>query len=594
MSNKNVIPVFYACDDNFINYAVVSMNSLITNASEEYDYKIHILNTGFLKESREKLLNLQRENVEICFEDVTQRMEEIQDRLPLRDYYSMTTYYRIFMADMFPQYDKAIYIDSDTVVLGDISEMYAYDLKDNLVGAVTDQVIVQEHVFSEYARKVLGLRPETYFNAGVLLMNCRALREEKVLERFIELINLYTFVVAQDQDYLNIICRDRVLWMHPKWNAEALEKIVCKEEEMAIIHYNLVSKPWHYPDCRLNEYFWKYAALTQVYDEILAESDNYTDEEREQDAYSGRRLLELAIAETTNVNNFYNLQKKEDMSEDRKKILQRIAQFEREGRFDEDVEEDPPAPVLMPEDIDYLHKGFSDKLKTKYAYNAAHWFVGVLLMKKLMIVKEIKGLDNLKNLDSGAIVTCNHFNPFDSFAVEIAFEKAKQHRKRKMYRVIREGNYTGFPGFYGFLMRNCNTLPLSSNMKTMKKFMEAVDELLGQGHFILVYPEQSMWWNYRKPKPLKPGAYKFAAKNNVPILPCFITMNDSDVMGDDGFYVQEYTIHIGEPIYPDAALSRADNVENMRKKNYEIWKNIYEETYQMQLAYTYDVGKIVQ
>ncbi len=593
MSKRTVIPVFYACDDNFINYAVVSINSLITNASKEYDYKIHILNTGFLPESREKISKLSGENVEVCFEDVTQRMDEIRDRLPLRDYYSMTTYYRIFMADMFPQYDKAIYIDSDTVVVGDISEMYFYDLEDNLVGAVTDQVIVQEHVFSEYARKVTGIRPEKYFNAGVLLMNCRMLREEKVLERFIELVQLYTFVVAQDQDYLNIICKERVFWMHPKWNVEALQKIVCEEEEIAVIHYNMVAKPWHYPECRFNEYFWDYAQKTEVYREILEEAEHYTDEQREQDAYSGERLLELAVAEITNVNNFYNLQKKEELSEERKAILQKIAQYEREGRFDEDVETDPPAPVLMPEDIDYLHKGLGDKLKTKYAYNAAHWFVGLLLMKRQMIIKEIIGLEYLKELDTGAIITCNHFNPFDSFAVEIAFEKAKQHKKRKLYRVIREGNYTGFPGFYGFLMRNCNTLPLSSNMKTMKKFMEAVDELLGQGNFILVYPEQSMWWNYRKPKPLKPGAFKFASKNNVPVLPCFITMSDSDVMGEDGFPIQEYTIHIGEPIYPDSKLTKNQNAEKMRKDNYEVWKNVYEETYQMQLAYTYDIEKIV-
>ena len=75
---------------------------------------------------------------------------------------------------------------------------------------------------------------------------------------------------------------------------------------------------------------------------------------------------------------------------------------------------------------------------------------------------------------------------------QMAYEKAEQ-PKRRFYRVIREGNYTSFPGFYGFLMRNCNTLPLSSNIITMKKFMLAVDELLKEGHFVLVYPEQSMW-----------------------------------------------------------------------------------------------------
>ena len=89
---------------------------------------------------------------------------------------------------------------------------------------------------------------------------------------------------------------------------------------------------------------------------------------------------------------------------------------------------------------------------------------------------------------------------------------------------------------------------------------------------MVVYPEQSMWWNYRKPKPLKKGAYTFAAQNHVPVLPCFITMQDSDILGDDGFYIQEYTIHIAPAIYPDPNKSRAVNIEEMRQKNYEVWK----------------------
>ena len=58
-----------------------------------------------------------------------------------------------------------------------------------------------------------------------------------------------------------------------------------------------------------------------------------------------------------------------------------------------------------------------------------------------------------------------------------------------------------------------------------------------------------MWWNYRKPKPLKKGAYRFAVKSNVPIVPCFITMQDSNIVDDDGFKVQEYTIHIEDNIW---------------------------------------------
>ena len=195
-----------------------------------------------------------------------------------------------------------------------------------------------------------------------------------------------------------------------------------------------------------------------------------------------------------------------------------------------------------------------------------------------------RGIENFRNLNSGALITCNHFNAFDSFAIQLAYEAADQ-PKRTFYRVIREGNYTNFPGFYGFLMRHCNTLPLSSNLETMKKFFDATITLLKDGNFVLVYPEQSMWWNYRKPKPLKRGAYVFACKADVPVLPCFITMKDSEQLDDTGFPIQEYTIHIPEPIYPDHSLSYRDRIEDLMQRNSDIWREIYEREYQTKLQY---------
>ena len=127
--------------------------------------------------------------------------------------------------------------------------------------------------------------------------------------------------------------------------------------------------------------------------------------------------------------------------------------------------------------------------------------------------------------------------------------------------------------------------------------MKAVDTLLQKGDFILIYPEQSMWWNYRKPKPLKHGAFKMAARNNVPVIPIFITMKDSNIIGEDGFPIKEYYVHIEKPIYPDVTLSEKENVEKMKNENsvaihirkgadFEVWKNIYEEFYGIPLEYT--------
>ena len=153
-----------------------------------------------------------------------------------------------------------------------------------------------------------------------------------------------------------------------------------------------------------------------------------------------------------------------------------------------------------------------------------------------------------------------------------------------MFKIIREGNFR-FPGLYGFLFRNCDTLPLSSNPKTLKNFIKAVDYFLQNGHYVLIYPEQAMWWNYRKPRPYKTRAFKFAVKNNVPIIPCFITMEDGKNIGPDGFPIQEYTVHIEKPIYPDLTKDLKDASEEMATANYNLCVDIYEKTYGKKLEY---------
>lgn len=299
------------------------------------------------------------------------------------------------------------------------------------------------------------------------------------------------------------------------------------------------------------------------------------------------KLKHIRIKRTSN-ENIKDQEEPIKKSEDRIKVLKKIEELEKEGKFDIDVEEDPPTIVLTPENIDYLKKKMTSKIKRVFANEVGERFLDSLLKNNKLIIKEIKGMDNLKNVTTGAIVTCNHFNPFDSFSIEKVFRLSGKIEDKRLYKVIREGNYTNFPGFYGFLFRNCDTLPLSSNKRTMVEFMKSVKVILERGDFILIYPEQSMWWNYRKPKPLKTGAFKMATRSNAPIIPIFITMEDSDIIGDDGFPVQEYTINIEKPIYPDKNLSEKENTESMKEKNYQVWKEIYEDFYKVPLEYTCD------
>ena len=582
MTDKKIVPIFYACDDAFVKFTIISIRSMLENASPDRFYRFHILITDVSERSRRVAKELERENAEIIFEDVTSYLTAIEKKLPLRDYYSKTTYYRLFIADMFPQYDKAIYIDSDTVVLGDISELYDTDLKDNYVGAVTERVMTDVDVYGRYVEQVLGIDRYAYFNAGLLLLNCKQFRNNDLLKKFGDLLSVYNFAVTQDEDYLNLMCKDRVLHLDRKWNTEILPQFEIDPTKVAIFHYIMVSKPWHYPDCRFAEYFWKYAEKTEFYDELREASLSYSDEEKQRDIDCGNNLALLAEREIAREDNYLKTLRKKQ-AQDRVAVIEKIGELEAEGKFDIDAEDDPPT-LPLEEDVDYAKKKLISRMKAAAAFKAARVFVNNLIDNKQLIMKDIVGLENLTSLEGGAIITCNHFHAFDSFAMQLVYDHADT-KKHKFFRVVREGNYTNFPGFYGFLMRNCNTLPLSSGFKNMQKFMSSVSEILKDGHFILVYPEQSMWWNYRKPKPLKKGAFSMAAKNNVPVLPCFITMQDSDVLGEDGFYVQEYTVHIGKPIYPDPDSAVGENAERMKDENYLLWKDIYENYYGIPLVY---------
>ena len=149
----------------------------------------------------------------------------------------------------------------------------------------------------------------------------------------------------------------------------------------------------------------------------------------------------------------------------RQKVAALIEEKERQGgeAFFEDVEEDAPSKSIEPDEVDYLQKKLSTRIKARIAELFAS-----MLYKKVKKENELKivGLENLKGLESGAIITGNHFHYFES-AGAIAIRNAL--KGKKLYRVVKEGNFY-MKGFFGFLLKNTSTLPLSSNMKTMIKW----------------------------------------------------------------------------------------------------------------------------
>lgn len=271
------------------------------------------------------------------------------------------------------------------------------------------------------------------------------------------------------------------------------------------------------------------------------------------------------------------------VSQERLKTLQRIDELEIQGKFDVDAWDNPPFEPLKPGQVDFLRKKLSSKIKNKFCNSAVNKFIKKMEKANQCILEDIVGLEKLQGIEGGAMITSNHFNPFDCYPIIKMIQKSKI--KKKLHIVIAEHNFAGGQGFYGFIFKNYNTLPLAENPRVMVECVKAVEYFLSKKDFVLIYPEQALWENYKKPRPMKNGAFRFAVKSNVPIIACFVTMRDSEFMSENGEPVQKYTLHIMDVLYPKQELSFKENVEYLRKTNEQLAKQTYESVYGEKLTY---------
>ncbi len=292
---KQEIPIFFSTDDNYIPCLSVAIHSLKENSSNENNYRIIILHTGMSLRGKAEVKKLEDENVKISFQNISHITTKLSKELALRlrDYYSETIYYRMFIPSMFPEYEKAIYLDADIVLQDDVAKLYDLDLGDNLIAGVTDMVINSSKEFKDYSKYGLGIEPEKYFNSGVLVMNLREMRKAKIEEKFLyRLLNYNLDTAAPDQDYLNTLCKDRVLYLPETWNKMPDFGKKYNVNELHLIHYNMYRKPWHYSDVPYSEVFWNYAKETKYYDELKETLTNYPEEAKKQDLVAGEKLVE--------------------------------------------------------------------------------------------------------------------------------------------------------------------------------------------------------------------------------------------------------------------------------------------------------------
>ena len=250
------------------------------------------MHQGLSEENVTKIKALEKDNFKIDFVSMKDNFLALEDRMEkwLRfDYSTLTIYFRLFIPEMFLEYDKGIYIDSDVVLTTDIANLYDIDIKDNYIGACHDMSISDYEDIVTYTEEAVGVKRSEYINSGVLLMNMKKMRIDKFEEHFLDLLNTYHFdSIAPDQDYINAMCNGKIYYLDPRWDAMPNDARSPMESPF-LVHYNLFSKPWCYSGVQYEGEFWKYAIDSGYYYELLNKRDSYSEEEKESDKTGKRK-----------------------------------------------------------------------------------------------------------------------------------------------------------------------------------------------------------------------------------------------------------------------------------------------------------------
>lgn len=269
----------------------------------------------------------------------------------------------------------------------------------------------------------------------------------------------------------------------------------------------------------------------------------------------------------------------------REQVIENIRQATETGTFHVKVEMDDP--VLTAEQRRILLQNYLKRRSTlRFRINnliARQIANGAT--RELNRTTKIVGLENIRGIGGGAILTSNHFSPIDNTVVRTLAGKMG---KKKLCIASQETNLA-MPGWFGFLMNYADIIPIGTGFGYMSNHFEPMlKELLDENNYVLIYPEQEMWFNYRKPRPPRRGAYYYAAKFGVPVISCFVEIRTLRELDTPEFHRVRYVMHVLPPLFPDPAKNVRENSIVMCGRDYRQKKAAYEAAYGKPLDYRFE------
>lgn len=276
------------------------------------------------------------------------------------------------------------------------------------------------------------------------------------------------------------------------------------------------------------------------------------------------------------------------MDKNRGEVIENIKKYAQSGEFHRKTEiTDPVLTKEMEKEI--TTRFIENRKKFSYKFKKVIALIVAAVATKIINRKtEIKGLETAKTVNGGMIITSNHFSPLENTVI-------RHLTNRLSYRlsVVAQTSNFAMKGFLGFIMNYADTIPISVDARYLAtSFLSVLKEKTAENErAVLIYPEQELWFNYRKPRPPKEGAYYFAAKLNKPILSCFVEIRERG-KPKNGFTKTKYILHVLGVIYPEKEKSPRENAAIMAQTDYDLKKECYEKVYGKKLTYDFENSDI--
>lgn len=228
--------ICFASDNNYAPLCGVAIASILKSSKPEDNLVFNILSNNISDENKEKISSLKSiRDFEIVFVDITNK--DFFENLYLpekKGYLSTSAYYRFLMSSLFPDIDKILYLDCDVIVTTSLKKLFEINLSKYYAAVVEDTDCKGNQDRLDFKES------ELYFNSGVLLANLAKWRKDNIQEKLFD--NLKEG--WDDQDILNIVLKDKLLYIDKTYNWQWKAKHYDEKTPPAIIHFITAYKPW--------------------------------------------------------------------------------------------------------------------------------------------------------------------------------------------------------------------------------------------------------------------------------------------------------------------------------------------------------------